>query len=71
YHNPSPTYGIWPQIDATLINELGHCSTSMDPTSLSPLAVVNVQPNTRYLIRLFSISCYPHFTFSIDNHTMR
>ncbi|KAK2467180.1 hypothetical protein APHAL10511_000729 [Amanita phalloides] len=66
YHIPSPSAGFIPTANSTLINGLGRYVGGPN----SPLAVIDVQPNTRYRFRLVSISCDPNFTFSISNHTM-
>ena len=66
YHVPAPSAGLAPVADATLVNGLGRFGDGPNAT----LAVVSVQPNKRYRIRLVSISCDPNYTFSIDNHTM-
>ncbi|KIL62869.1 multicopper oxidase [Amanita muscaria Koide BX008] len=66
YHTPAPSAGLVPTADATLINGLGRYANGPS----SPLAVINVQPNKRYRMRLVSISCDPNYIFSIDNHTM-
>ncbi|KAM6492586.1 laccase, multicopper oxidase [Amanita muscaria] len=66
YHTPAPSAGLVPTADATLINGLGRYANGPS----SPLAVINVQPNKRYRMRLVPISCDPNYTFSIDNHTM-
>ncbi|KAH8085465.1 laccase [Cristinia sonorae] len=52
--------------DTTLINGLGRWSKG----NKTDLAIISVKPNTRYRIRLVSISCDPNYMFSIDNHTM-
>ncbi|KAF8196131.1 yellow laccase [Pholiota molesta] len=69
YHSVAPVLsasGAPPQSQATLINGLGRYSA--DPTAA--LAVITVNPNTRYRFRLVSISCDPNYTFSIDGHLM-
>jgi iron transport multicopper oxidase len=66
YHIPSPSAAPTPIPDATLINGLGRYPGG----PISALAVVNVSSNKRYRIRLVSISCYPNYMFSIDNHIM-
>ncbi|KIL62859.1 multicopper oxidase [Amanita muscaria Koide BX008] len=66
YHTPAPSAGLIPTPDATLINGLGRYADGPS----SPLAIINVQPNKRYRMRLISISCDPNYTFSIDDHTM-
>ncbi|KIL62858.1 multicopper oxidase [Amanita muscaria Koide BX008] len=66
YHTPAPSAGILPTFNATLINGLGRYSGGPNST----LAIVNVQQNKRYRMRLISMSCDPNYTFSIDNHTM-
>ncbi|RXW17053.1 hypothetical protein EST38_g8806 [Candolleomyces aberdarensis] len=66
YHVPAPSAGLVPTPDATLINGKGRYAGG--PTS--PLAVITVTRNRRYRFRLVSISCDPHYVFSIDGHTM-
>ena len=66
YHVPPPSAGLIPPADATLIN--GHGRYGGGPNST--LAVINVQPNKRYRIRLVSLSCNANYTFSIDDHTL-
>ena len=66
YHVPSGLEPIPPDPTSTLINGLGRYSGGPSST----LAVVNVQPNKRYRMRLISISCDPNFVFSIDGHNM-
>ncbi|KAF8707045.1 hypothetical protein AX14_013719 [Amanita brunnescens Koide BX004] len=66
YHYPSLSAPVIPVSNATLINGIGRYSGGPS----SPLAVVNVQPNKRYRIRLFSISCDPNYVFSIGSHNM-
>ncbi|KAJ6467735.1 laccase [Mycena sanguinolenta] len=53
-----------PVSNSTLINGMGRYTGG----PLSPLAVINVVHGLRYRFRLVSISCAPHFVFSIDGH---
>jgi len=62
-HDPEP-HG-YPEFTSTLINGMGRYSGG----AAAELAVVSVQPMTRYRFRLISISCDPNWKFSIDNHT--
>jgi iron transport multicopper oxidase len=55
-----------PVPDATLFNGLGRFAGGPN----SSLAVINVNPQTRYRIRLVSMACHPNYNFSIDSHTM-
>ncbi|KIL59933.1 multicopper oxidase [Amanita muscaria Koide BX008] len=66
YHPPSPSQGLIPVYDSILVNGVGRYIGG----PASPLAIVNVSQGTRYRIRLLSLSCDPHFSFSIDNHIM-
>ncbi len=66
YHVPSGQEPIPPNPTSALINGLGRYSGGPS----SPLAIVNVQPNKRYRMRLISISCDPNYVFSIDGHNM-
>lgn len=63
---PAPSAGIFPTADSTLVNGFGRYSGG----PASPLAVIKVVPGKSYRFRLVSISCDPHFDFSIDSHTM-
>jgi iron transport multicopper oxidase len=53
--------------DSTLINGLGRTWANTKNTTLA-LGVVN--RNTRYRLRLVSLSCEPAYTFSIDQHVL-
>ncbi|KAA1478071.1 laccase T2 copper depleted [Dentipellis sp. KUC8613] len=66
YQIPSPSAGIIPPFDSTLINGLGRFVNGPP----SPLAVVSVQQGKRYRFRLINISCDPDYVFSVDKHTM-
>ena len=66
YHTVSPSAGLLPTADSTLINGLGRYSGGPD----SPLAVINVSAGKRYRFRLVSVSCDPNFVFSIDRHNL-
>ncbi|KAF8327832.1 laccase [Amanita rubescens] len=66
YHLASLSAGKLPTANSTLINGLGRYSGGPS----SPLAVINVQPNKRYRMRLIAISCEPNYVFSIDSHNM-
>lgn len=55
-----------PPANTTLINSKGRYVDG----PAAPLAIVNVEPNTRYRLRIISMSCDPNFTFSIDGHTL-
>ncbi|KAI0312273.1 multicopper redoxase [Amylostereum chailletii] len=69
YHYFSTQAGDHPNVDvsSTLINGLGRANAS----STAPLAVVNVRRNTRYRLRIISMSCDPNFLFSIDKHQLQ
>ncbi|KAH9164028.1 laccase [Lactarius sanguifluus] len=66
YHYVSPQAPARPQLNSTLINGKGRYPGGPSV----PLAVVNVVSNTRYRLRLVSISCDPAFNFSIDGHQL-
>jgi iron transport multicopper oxidase len=51
--------------DSTLINGLGRAWSN---TQNSALSVINVAHGTRYRLRIISLSCFPAFALSIDNH---
>ncbi|TDL26600.1 Cu-oxidase-domain-containing protein [Rickenella mellea] len=55
-----------PTPDSTTINGLGRYSGG----PASPLAVVGATPGKRHRFRLISTSCFPSYTFSIDNHNL-
>ncbi|KAG7094722.1 hypothetical protein E1B28_005542 [Marasmius oreades] len=55
------------QANSTLINGLGRYKGGPD----SPLAVIYVEQGKRYRFRLVSMSCDPHFNFSIDQHALK
>ncbi|RDB26212.1 Laccase-1 [Hypsizygus marmoreus] len=72
YHGLAPeaqkkffTSGTVPIPDSSLINGVGRYNGG----PLVPFAIVNVVRGKRYRFRVFSLSCRPFFTFSIDNHT--
>jgi iron transport multicopper oxidase len=71
YHNPAPTdqntffkTGIIPVQFAGMINGVGRFIGG----PLVPYSVITVDQGKRYRFRIFSISCRPFFTFSVDNH---
>ncbi|PFH45432.1 multicopper oxidase [Amanita thiersii Skay4041] len=66
YHVPANAAGHIPTADSTLINGLGRYVGGPS----SPLAVISVQPNKRYRMRLINMSCDPNFVFSIDSHDL-
>nr|AGY56179.1 laccase 11 [Volvariella volvacea] len=66
YHDPAAELSGVINPDSTLINGLGRTGT----TTTSPLAVINVVQNTKYRMRLISISCDPNFIFSIEDHEL-
>ncbi|KAH6899579.1 laccase 2 precursor [Coprinopsis sp. MPI-PUGE-AT-0042] len=66
YHDPAPSAGLVPTPISTLINGKGRYVNG----PVVPLAVVGVTQNTRYRLRLVSISCDPFFDFSIDGHPL-
>ncbi|KAH6899529.1 laccase 2 precursor [Coprinopsis sp. MPI-PUGE-AT-0042] len=66
YHDPAPSAGLVPTPISTLINGKGRYVDG----PVVPLAVVGVTQNTRYRLRLVSISCDPFFDFSIDGHPL-
>ncbi|KAF9262297.1 laccase [Marasmius fiardii PR-910] len=55
------------QANSTLINGLGRYKGGPN----SPLAVIHVEQGKRYRFRLISMSCDPHFNFSIDQHNIK
>ncbi|KAJ7018613.1 laccase [Mycena alexandri] len=57
--------GIVPVQDSALINGVGRYNGGQ----LIPYAVISVKHGLRYRLRIFSLSCRPYMTFSIDNHT--
>ncbi|KAJ7174854.1 laccase [Mycena filopes] len=57
--------GLVPVQDSTLINGVGRYHNG----PLVPYAVISVKKGLRYRFRIFSLSCRPYMTFSIDNHT--
>ncbi|THU89658.1 laccase2 [Dendrothele bispora CBS 962.96] len=71
YHDPAPaaqdeffeTLSV-PTPDSSLINGRGRFVGGDEV----PYAVINVEQNKRYRLRLVSISCRPFHTFSIDGH---
>ncbi|KAK7042026.1 laccase A [Favolaschia claudopus] len=65
-HGPASTLGKVPTLISTLINGLGRYAGG--PTS--ELAVINVEKDKRYRMRMISMSCDPNFIFTIDGHTM-
>ncbi|KAI0276850.1 laccase [Russula aff. rugulosa BPL654] len=67
YHYLSTHPEIPPEFNSTLINGKGRFPGGPQDV---PLATVNVQYGKRYRFRLVSISCDPHFDFSIDSHQM-
>lgn len=56
-----------PTPDTTTINGLGR-NANGDGTE--PLGVVSVTQGKRYRFRVVSTSCFPSYTFSIDNHPL-
>ncbi|KAI0057756.1 laccase [Artomyces pyxidatus] len=66
YHYLSHDAPAVPAFNSTLIKGLGQYAGG-PPSALS---IVNVEQGKRYCFRLVSISCYPNFTFTIDNHQM-
>lgn len=69
--------------DSGLINGIGRFNGGPEgnhirclrhkPSSRSlpvPFAVINVEQGKRYRLRIFSLSCRPFFTFSIDQHNL-
>ncbi|KAI9511060.1 laccase 2 precursor [Russula earlei] len=68
YHNVSAkvSQSLIPTFDSTLINGKGRYLGG-PPV---PLAVVNVERNRRYRLRIVSISCDPAYKFSIDSHQL-
>ncbi|KAK1222164.1 hypothetical protein PQX77_014984, partial [Marasmius sp. AFHP31] len=52
--------------DSTLINGLGRWSGQPN----GQLAIVNVEKDKRYRMRLVSLSCDPFYTFAIEGHNM-
>ncbi|KAI0031190.1 laccase 6 [Vararia minispora EC-137] len=73
YHDMAPDAqkvffksGVVPIPDSGLINGAGRYVGGPEV----PFAVVSVQQGLRYRLRIFSISCRPFFTFSVDNHNI-
>ncbi|TEB37778.1 Cu-oxidase-domain-containing protein [Coprinellus micaceus] len=69
YHVPSRNLalnGTAAEANSTLINGLGRYPEGPK----TPLAVFNVQKDKRYRFRLVSLSCDPHFEFTIDGHDL-
>ncbi|KAF5379775.1 hypothetical protein D9615_005647 [Tricholomella constricta] len=58
--------GAFPIPDSCLINGAGRYNGG----PLVPYSVVNVEQGKRYRFRVFSLSCRPFFTFSVDGHNM-
>ncbi|KAF9266465.1 putative laccase 1d precursor [Marasmius fiardii PR-910] len=58
--------GTVPIPDSGLINGKGRYIGG----PLVPFAVINVQRGKRYRFRIFSLSCRPFHTFSVDNHNI-
>ncbi|KAI0078085.1 laccase A [Panus rudis PR-1116 ss-1] len=65
YHTLARQITGVPTPDATLINGLGRSASGPQD---SELAVITVEQNKRYRLRLVSISCDPNYIFSIDSH---
>lgn len=53
--------------DSTLINGKGRIPGGPKVD----LAIVNVQKDKRYRLRILSISCEPSFLFSVDGHNLQ
>jgi iron transport multicopper oxidase len=66
YHDPAPSAGLVPTPVSTLINGKGRYVNG----PVVPLTVVGVTKDTRYRMRIVSISCDPFFDFSIDSHPL-
>ncbi|KAH7891028.1 laccase [Phlebopus sp. FC_14] len=68
YHAAAPVLNhiIGVNANSTLINGLGRYAGG----PASELAVVNVQRNKRYRLRIVGMSCDPSFIFSIDGHNL-
>ncbi|TFK22618.1 laccase 9 [Coprinopsis marcescibilis] len=66
YHLQAPSITGAALSHATLINGKGRRPNG----PATDIAIVNVQPNTRYRFRLVSLSCDPNYRFSIDGHTL-
>ncbi|KAJ7024886.1 putative laccase 2d [Mycena alexandri] len=61
----SPQIRIINASTTALINGVGRYNGGQ----LVPYAVISVKHGLRYRFRIFSLSCRPYMTFSIDNHT--
>ncbi|RDB20793.1 Laccase [Hypsizygus marmoreus] len=66
YHTPTPSIRGQAAAHSTLINGKGRYPGG-PPVDL---AVIDVVQNKRYRLRLVSISCDPHFFFSVDGHSL-
>jgi iron transport multicopper oxidase len=66
--HPGP--GVIPPLsNSTLINGLGILHNSNGQSG--SLAVINVEQNKRYRMRLISMACDPYFNFTIQGHKLK
>jgi iron transport multicopper oxidase len=66
YNLPSPLVPRQVIPDSVLINGVGSYPGGPD----MPLAVINVQPGTRYRFRLLNMACKSNYIFAIDGHNL-